>query len=215
MTGGGARPVELVFRPDGPEASALRRADERMGWLIDRIGELKIRLTPDPFESLVYSIVGQQLSVKAAAVIRGRVRALVPAVTPEALLALDEETLRSAGLSRAKSASLRDLSAKTSSRELDLQRLDEMDNEAIIQMVSGVRGIGRWTAEMFLMFSLGRPDVLAVGDFGLQRAARWLYGMEERPDKKYLEQHAHKWSPYRSAASFYLWESINRGIIGE
>ncbi|WP_276351380.1 DNA-3-methyladenine glycosylase family protein [Cohnella caldifontis] len=193
----------------------MKQADERMGWLIDRVGELTIRLTADPFESLAMSIVGQQLSVKAAAVIRGRVRALVPAIAPEALLALDEETLRGAGLSRAKVASIRDLSAKALSRELDLERLDGMENEEIIRMVSAVRGIGRWTAEMFLLFSLGRPDVLSVGDFGLQRAAKWLYAMEERPDKKYLEQHAHKWTPYRSAASFYLWESINRDIIKE
>jgi DNA-3-methyladenine glycosylase II len=210
-----SRPSELVFRLDGPEVAALRQADERMGWLIDRVGELKIRLTADPFESLAMSIVGQQLSVKAAAVIRKRVRDLVPELTPEAVLALDEEALRGAGLSRAKAASLHDLSRKAIGRELDLEALDEMDDEQIVRMVTCVKGIGRWTAEMFLLFSLGRPDVLSVGDFGLQRATKWLYGMADRPDKKYLEQHAPKWSPYRSAASCYLWESINRGIINE
>lgn len=215
MTTRSRRLSELVFRLDGPEVAALRLADERMGWLIDRVGELKIRLTADPFESLAMSIVGQQLSVKAAAVIRKRVRELVPELTPEAVLTLDEETLRSAGLSRAKAASLHDLSRKTISRELDLEALDGMDDEQIVRMVTCVKGIGRWTAEMFLMFSLGRPDVLSVGDFGLQRATKWLYRMEDRPDKKYLEQHAPKWSPYRSAASFYLWESINRGIMNE
>jgi DNA-3-methyladenine glycosylase II len=215
MKQGQKRPSELVFRKDGPEAIALRQADERLGWLIERVGELTIPLNPHPFQSLALSVVGQQLSVKAAAVIRDRVRQLAPDFTPEALLALDGDTLRAAGLSWAKVASIHDLSARTLNQELDLERLDEMDNEDIIKMVSAVRGIGRWTAEMFLMFSLGRPDVLSVGDFGLQRSARWLYAMEERPDKKYLEQHGHKWAPYRSAASFYLWEAINRDIIKE
>jgi DNA-3-methyladenine glycosylase II len=206
---------EIVFLPDSVEVVTLRQTDERLAWLMDRVGELRIRLNPERFESLALSIVGQQLSVKAAAVIRDRVRQLVPEFTPEALLALDGDTLRAAGLSRAKVLSIQDLSAKAVNQELDLDRLEEMDNEDIIRMVSAVKGIGRWTAEMFLMFSLGRPDVLSVGDFGLQRSAKWLYAMEERPDKKYLEQHGHKWSPYRSAASFYLWEAINRGIINE
>lgn len=215
MKSSAERGRELTFHSDSPEIVALRRADERMAWLIDRIGELRIRLNPDPFQSLALSIIGQQLSVKAAATIKERVRALAPDFTPEALLALDAETLRSAGLSRAKAASIHDLSAKTASGELDVSRLGEMEDEDIIAMVSAVKGIGRWTAEMFLMFSLGRPDVLSVGDFGLQRSAKWLYGMEERPDKKYIEHHAHKWAPYRSAASFYLWEAINRNVIGE
>ncbi|MBW5448149.1 DNA-3-methyladenine glycosylase 2 family protein [Cohnella sp. CFH 77786] len=215
MTKKPVRRSELVFRMDSPEIAALSARDDRLAWLIGRVGELTIKLNPDPFESLALSIVGQQLSVKAAAVIKGRVRQLAPEFTPEALLALDADTLRGAGLSRAKVVSIRDLSARTLCRELDLDRLESMENEEIIQMVSAVKGIGRWTAEMFLMFCLGRPDVLSVGDFGLQRSCKWLYGMEERPDKKYLEQHGHKWSPYRSAASFYLWEAINRGIINE
>ncbi|TJY44202.1 DNA-3-methyladenine glycosylase 2 family protein [Cohnella pontilimi] len=209
------RPASLTFRLDGIELQMLRQTDERLAWLIDRVGELTIALNPDPFQSLAMSIVGQQLSVKAAATIKARVQALAPEFTPEALLAIDADTLRSAGVSYAKAASIHDLSAKALSGELDLARLDGMENEDIIQMVSSVKGIGRWTAEMFLMFSLGRPDVLSVGDFGLQRSAKWLYAMEDRPDKKYLEQHAHKWVPYRSAASFYLWEAINRGIISE
>jgi DNA-3-methyladenine glycosylase II len=209
------RPSALTFRLDGAELQTLRKADERLAWLIDRVGELTIALNADPFQSLALSIVGQQLSVKAAATIKERVKALAPEFTPEALLAIDADTLRAAGLSYAKGASIHDLSAKALGGELDLARLDEMDNEDIIRMVSAVKGIGRWTAEMFLMFSLGRPDVLSVGDFGLQRSAKWLFAMEDRPDKKYLEQHAHKWAPYRSAASFYLWEAINRGIINE
>ncbi len=207
--------ARLVFRPDDAPASALRQADERLGWLIEQLGELSVRLTPDPFQALAMSIIGQQLSVKAAAAIQKRVLQLAPAFTPEALLALDAETLRGAGLSRAKAASIHDLSAKTLGRELDLERLSGMEDEEIVAMVTSVKGIGRWTADMFLLFSLGRPDVLAAGDLGLQRAAKWLYGMEDRPDKKYLEQHAHKWPPYRSAASFYLWEAINRGLIGK
>jgi DNA-3-methyladenine glycosylase II len=209
------RPSQLTFSLDGIEMQTLRQADDRLAWLIDRVGELTIVLNPDPFQSLALSIVGQQLSVKAASTIRERVRALAPEFTPEALLAIDADTLRAAGLSRAKSASIHDLSSKALSRELDLDRLEEMDNEEIIRMASAVKGIGRWTAEMFLMFSLGRPDVLSVGDFGLQRSTKWLYGMEDRPDKKYLEQHGHKWEPYRSAASFYLWEAINQGIIDQ
>lgn len=205
--------TELVFQRDGEALTWLCARDARMAWLIDQIGTLTVRLEPDPFRSLVGSIVGQQLSVKAAATIRKRVWQLLPAMEPEALLALDADTLRGAGVSRAKAASLHDLAAKAVSGELQLDKLAEMDNEEIVANLTVVKGIGRWTAEMFLMFSLGRPDVLSVGDLGLQRSARWLYGMEARADKRYLEQHAHNWSPYRSASSFYLWEAINRALI--
>ncbi|WP_123040626.1 DNA-3-methyladenine glycosylase family protein [Cohnella candidum] len=210
-----ARPDRLIFSSESPEIQALIRNDERLAWLIGRVGELTIHLNPDPFQSLALSIVGQQLSVKAAASIKERVLLLAPEFTPESLLALEPETLRGAGLSRAKVVSIHDLASKTAARQLDFDRLEQMENEEIIEMVTDVKGIGRWTAEMFLMFSLGRPDVLSLGDFGLQRSTKWLFGMEDRPDKKYLEQHGHKWAPYRSAASFYLWEAINRGIINE
>lgn len=202
---------KLALRSDDEPARFLKEQDKRLGWLLDQIGDLTIRLTPEPFRALAMSIIGQQLSVKAAAAIQKRVLALVPAFTPESLLALGESQLREAGLSRAKVVSIHDLAAKTERGEIHLGRLHEMEDEEIIAMLTRVKGIGRWTAEMFLLFSLGRMDVLSAGDLGLQRAVQWLYQLEERPDKKMMEQQGQKWSPYRSVASFYLWESLNRG----
>jgi DNA-3-methyladenine glycosylase II len=206
---------ELVLRLDDEPVRVVRGRDERMAWLTDRIGDLTIRLTPDPFQALAMSIIGQQLSVKAASAIQQRVIKLVPAFTPESLLDLDASQLREAGLSRAKVVSIHDLSAKTVSGEIELDKLHLMDDEAIISMVTRVKGIGRWTAEMFLLFSLGRLDVLSAGDLGLQKAFKWLYALDERPDKAWLEKYGERWSPYRSVASFYLWESLNRGLDKE
>jgi DNA-3-methyladenine glycosylase II len=190
----------------------LRSADERLGVLIDKIGSVSYSINDNHFERLAMSIIGQQLSPKAAGTIAGRVRELCPEFTPSAISQVSTENLRTAGLSGAKVSYIRDLCEKITENQLPFHLFDQFDNDAVIQALTSVKGIGKWTSEMFLIFSLGRTDVLSFGDAGLQRAAKWLYAID-RPDGKYLEQYGHKWAPYRSIASLYLWEAIDSGLI--
>ncbi|WP_068620787.1 DNA-3-methyladenine glycosylase family protein [Paenibacillus tuaregi] len=203
----------MKFEITDPRALALSSADPRMGLLIRFIGDLEIRIESDPFVSLVRSIISQQISVKAAATIRGRVLEVTGAFTPEAIHQQEDEALRTAGLSAAKVVYLRDLCSRILAGQLDFNLFPSLTNEEIIQALTAVKGIGRWTAEMFLIFAMGRYDVVSNGDAGLQRAARWLHGLEERKDKKYLEQISHLWTPYGAIAGLYLWEAINCGAV--
>ncbi len=181
--------------------------------LIRMIGELSIPVTTHYFENLVMSIIGQQLSSKAAATIKSRVKMLLSEITPQTLLKTEEESLRKVGVSYAKIAYIKDLSTKIANKELDLDTLPLLDDPDVIKKLTQVKGIGKWTAEMFLIFSLARLDVVSVGDAGLQRAARWLYDLPERKDGNYLAEHIHKWTPYCSIAALYLWEAIDRGYL--
>ncbi|MCT2195726.1 DNA-3-methyladenine glycosylase [Paenibacillus sp. p3-SID1389] len=199
--------------PDDPRVKALASADPRMGRLIALIGSLATKPQGPLFTELARSIISQQISVKAASTIRGRVIELAGELSPAALLAQSDADLRAAGLSASKVAYLKDLSDKVQSGQLDLDRLQELDDEEVIKQLVSVKGIGRWSAEMFLIFALGREHVVSYGDAGLQRAAKWVYDMEERPDRKYLQQAAAQWPSYGSIASLYLWEAINRGHV--
>jgi DNA-3-methyladenine glycosylase II len=165
----------------------------------------------DHFSALVRAIAGQQLSTKAAATIYARVLALMPGgvPTPEHLAALTDEQLRGAGMSRQKSASLRDLSDKVLSGLVDLDALSTMPDEDVITSLVRVRGIGRWSAEMFLIFRLHRPDVLPVGDLGIVNAVQKVYRLRKRPSAERLLELGEAWRPYRSVASWYLWRSLD------
>ncbi|WP_433944435.1 DNA-3-methyladenine glycosylase family protein [Paenibacillus sp. SN-8-1] len=196
-----------------PRAAALTASDPRLGELIRRIGALDIRVEDDPFVSLVRSIISQQISVKAAATIRGRVLELTGEFTPEAIHQQEDQALRAAGLSASKVTYLRDLCSRVMSGELNFALFPSMTNNEIIDALTAVKGIGKWTAEMFLIFAMARYDVVSGGDAGLQRAAKWLYGLEERKDTKYLEQISHLWTPYGAIAGLYLWEAINCGAV--
>lgn len=191
----------------------LMRHDPRLGSLVKQFGacELGAGRKADRFGGLVRSIVSQQLSVKAADTIHGRVLAALEAerATPDAILAIEEDRLRACGLSRAKIASIRDLATKVSDGSLALDALDALDDEAVIETMTKVRGIGRWSAEMFLMFRLGRPDILPVGDVGVQRAMRMLYGLRKHPSPSRMTELARPWRPYRSVACWYLWRSLD------
>jgi DNA-3-methyladenine glycosylase II len=164
----------------------------------------------DPWAVLVSAVVGQQLSTKAAATIRGRLMepydGRMP--TPAELLEADEKDLRAAGLSGRKVEYLRDLARHVAEGELELDSLATMSDEEVIEEITAVRGFGRWTAEMFLIFQLGRPDVLPVGDLGIRRAAQVAYGLDELPDPAQLERIAEPWRPQRTLACLYLWESL-------
>ena len=191
----------------------LRRVDPVMAGVIRTVGPYRahLRRGNSHFHHLVRAIVYQQLSGKAAGTIHGRFCALFPRrhVDPERLLALSDETLRSVGLSRQKAAYLRDLADKVHSGAVPLDRVRHMTDEAIIAHLVQVKGVGRWTAQMFLMFRLGRPDVLPELDLGIQNAVRRAYGLRRRATPKDVLRIGRVWSPYASIASWYLWRFID------
>jgi DNA-3-methyladenine glycosylase II len=167
------------------------------------------RSAMDPFAALVRTITAQQISTRAAATIHGRLVALMPAgVTPEALLTLTDEQLRQAGLSRQKSLYVRDLAAKAAGGELPLHTLHELADEDVIDAIIKVKGLGRWSAEMFLMFRLRRPDVLPVDDLGIVTAIQRLYRLRKKPRPDRIRKIAEAWRPYRTVACWYLWRSL-------
>jgi DNA-3-methyladenine glycosylase II len=194
----------------------LRRKDPVMRELIKRLGPLDLEARrrgrpADAYGALLRSIVGQQLSTKAARSIYERVTALFGGKTPspKQLLAADPEELRGAGLSRAKVAYMRSLAEHVLSGELELDRLNELTDEEIVAELTAVKGLGNWTAHMFLIFHLQRPDVLPVGDLGVRNAARDVYGLAELPTAAELEELGTAWSPHRSLAALYLWRSLD------
>ncbi len=198
---------------------ALAAADPTIGALIERVGKIDIttRLKrraeerpPDAYGALLRAIVGQQLSTKAARTIYLRVVDLFGGTTPspEQLLEASEEDLRGCGLSGRKTEYVRDLAAHVLSGELELGRLQELGDEEVIEEIVAVRGLGRWTAEMFLLFHLERPDVLSGGDLGIRKAIQIEYGLKEMPPPTRVVEIGEAWRPYRSLASLYLWESL-------
>jgi DNA-3-methyladenine glycosylase II len=194
----------------------LRAADPAMARAIDAVGPCTLTLESDHYHALVEAIVSQQISVKAAASILARVVALCapdPALTPGHLAAASEEALRAVGCSRAKAIYLKDLSARIVAGSLDLAALSQLPDEEIIAQLVAVNGIGRWTAEMFLIFSLGRLDVWPVDDLGIVIAAQGLYALPARPKPKELLALGEPLRPYRTLAAWYLWQ--HRRILRE
>jgi len=164
----------------------------------------------DPFKALIRAIVGQQLSTKAAATIFSRFEGLFEAFpTPSQVLGVPDERLRAVGLSSQKLGYLRDLCARIQEGRLPLGVLDRMDDEAVIEALTQVKGVGRWTAEMFLIFRLQRPDVLPVGDLGIVKAVQRAYKLRKAPSPDRLTRIGEAWRPYRSVACWYLWASLN------
>lgn len=191
---------------------ALARRDPVMRTLITRHGPCGLREAQheDPFQALVHAIVGQQLSPKAAATIARRVDALFRGrPTARAMAKVPDEALRAAGVSPQKLRYLRDLSARVGSDSLRLNALDLLADEAVIDALTAVTGIGRWTAEMFLMFRLHRPDVLPLGDLGILKAVQRAYGLRALPTATRLTVLGDAWRPYRSVACWYLWASLD------
>jgi DNA-3-methyladenine glycosylase II len=191
----------------------LMRRDPVLATAIKRIGPCRMaeRQRKDHLSALVGAIVSQQLSTKAAATIYGTFVALFPegeSLNAEAIAAQSEQALRSVGLSGQKVSYMRDLSARIVDGRLQLELLESLPDEAVIERLTEVKGFGRWTAEMFLMFRLHRPDVLPVGDLGIVNAIQRLYRLRKRPDAKRIQKLGEAWKPYRSVASWYLWQTL-------
>jgi len=190
----------------------LMRRDPLLAATIKQIGPcgLAARQHTDHLTALVRAIVGQQLSGKAAATIFERFRALFPGnvISAPGISALDDATLRGAGLSGQKVSYLRDLSARIADGRLKLDELDSLVDEEVIERLVAVKGFGRWTAEMFLMFRLHRPDVLPVADLGIMKAMQTIYRLRARPKPAKMLKIGEAWRPYRSVASWYLWQSL-------
>jgi DNA-3-methyladenine glycosylase II len=188
----------------------LKKSDPVLRAIIERVGPCRMEFSAPEFSSLAEAIVYQQLNGKAAVTIFNRFAALAgEPLTPEGILKLSDEQLRGAGLSKQKSAYLKDLSAKTSAGLLDFARLPELSDEEVIKHLTQVKGIGEWTAHMFLIFSLRRPNVLPTGDYGVQVAIKKHYKKRKLPKPDVMEKIARPWAPYRSIACWYLWRSLD------
>jgi len=188
----------------------LKKSDPVLRAIIERVGPCRMEFGPAEFSSLAEAIVYQQLNGKAAVTIFKRFAALAgEPITPEGILKLSDEQLRSVGLSKQKSAYLKDLAAKTASGVLDFSRLPELPDEEVIKHLTQVKGIGVWTAHMFLMFSLRRPNVLPTGEYGVQVAVKKHYKRRTLPKPKDVEKIARAWEPYRSIACWYMWRSLD------
>ncbi len=188
----------------------LKKSDPVMRAIIERVGAYKIQHREPSFETLVRSIVYQQLSGKVASVILGRLIALLPdgKITPAAILKLTPARMRKAGLSKQKTAYIRDLARKTNQGHIKFETLPDLTDLEVIEHLTQVKGIGVWTAHMFLIFALRRPDILATGDLGVRVAIRKAYQLEELPHPKQVEELAAAWRPYSSVAVWYLWRSL-------
>ncbi|WP_185959708.1 DNA-3-methyladenine glycosylase family protein [Lentibacillus cibarius] len=200
----------LTIRQYDQAVIELGQNDPIMNKLINVISDLEVTMRPDFFRSLVRSMIGQQISVQAADAIFGRLDVLLDKrITAESVNGATDEQLRAIGLSRRKVTYLRDLAAKVGRGDVSLEQLHDLDNETIIKQLTSIKGIGKWTAEMFLIFSLARMNVLAVDDIGIQRGAKWLYGVDQSERRNLLIEKKPIWSPHLTIASFYLWEVVH------
>jgi DNA-3-methyladenine glycosylase II len=187
----------------------LKQSDPVLSGIIDRVGDYGIEFRDPDFETLVKSIVYQQLSGRVASVIFGRVvKAAGGKLTPESILKLRPGRMRALGLSGQKTAYIRDLARHTRDGSVDFEELLDLPDEAVIERLTEVKGIGEWTAHMFLIFALRRTDVLPLGDLGIRAAIRKAYGLAELPEAAEMERLAVRWRPYCTVASWYLWRSL-------
>jgi DNA-3-methyladenine glycosylase II len=191
----------------------LRVADPTLAKVIDEVGACKFKPRADGthFDAIIRSIVYQQISGKAAATILGRLHELYGGRAPSAdeLLDTSEEDLRAAGLSRQKQGYLRDLAAKAAAHQVEFERFDELPDEEIVSELTSIKGVGPWTAQIFLMFRLGRADVLPVADLGIQKAIQRAWRLRKLPKPAQVAKIGARWAPHRTIASWYLWRSLD------
>jgi DNA-3-methyladenine glycosylase II len=193
----------------------LSKADRLLANVIRDVGPFALKTEPGGYDVLVRSILSQQISTAAARTIRTRLQELLPSqkIAAKAIDALSNEQLQSVGISRQKQSYLRDLTRCTLDGTINFRTIVSQPDEDVIETLTQVKGIGRWTAQMYLMFSLGRLDVFAVGDLGIRNAMKSLYGLNEKPTIAELENIARTWAPHRSIASWYLWRALDQKAI--
>ncbi|GAC1466645.1 MAG: DNA-3-methyladenine glycosylase [Isosphaeraceae bacterium] len=205
-----ARTARPVKDPWSDAVSHLRALDDEWSNLIDRVGPCLLRPRRDRFGILVRAIIGQQISSRAASSIDARLRALAgDPHTPRPLLDLGEAGLRGVGLSGVKARYVLNLADAVETGAVPLHKFHRWSDQAIVESLTSIKGVGAWTAEMFLMFSLVRPDVLPVGDLGIRAALRERYGLPELPKPQACQALGEPWRPYRTVASWYLWKSLD------
>jgi DNA-3-methyladenine glycosylase II len=188
----------------------LKKSDPVLSAIIERVGSCRMEFGPPEFHSLAEAIIYQQLNGKAAVTIFKRFAALAgEPLTPQGILKLSGSQMRSVGLSQQKSSYLKDMAERAVRGELDFSRLPEMADDEVIKHLTQVKGVGVWTAHMFLMFTLRRPNVLPTGDYGIQMAIKKHYKKRKLPKPEQMERIAKSWEPYRSVACWYLWKSLD------
>lgn len=206
--------MKNVLKTNNQINEVLQASDAVLKDLIEHCSHISIPLRTNYYESLVSSIIGQQLSTRVADIIWNRVLGLLNGVMePQSMIDTEDKALRDAGLSYPKIGYIKNLSESILNKKIFLRNFEEWTDDEIIKNLTQVKGIGIWTAEMFLIFSLGRTDVFSIGDGGLQRVIKSLYKLEENPTKGRLLEISNNWKPYRTFASLYLWEAINKGLI--
>ncbi len=193
-----------VFKYGSVEIEYLKKRDKKLGAAIDRIGIIERRVVPDPFAALVMSIVSQQISSKAADTVCNRLREMLVEITPENVVNASLDEIQKCGMSVRKANYIRGIGDAVVSGDLDIAGFNELPDEEIIRQLVSLSGVGLWTAEMLLIFSLGRPDVLSWGDLAIRRGMMNLYGLKSLP-KEQFERYRKRYSPYGSVASLYLW----------
>jgi len=188
----------------------LRKSDPVLRTIIERVGPCRIEYGPPEFHSLAEAIIYQQLNGKAAVTIFNRFADLAgKPLTPEGIVKLTDQQMRSVGLSKQKTSYLRDMAERAMNGQLDFSKLHQHSDEEVIKHLTQVKGVGVWTAQMFLMFTLKRPNVLPTGDFGVQMAIKKHYKKRKMPKPALMEKIAKPWEPYRSIACWYLWKSLD------
>ncbi len=188
------------------------KRDPKLAKIIKQVGPYNVRISRNRYQSLVEAIVTQQLAGSAAKSIIKRFRNLYDSSFPKPVDVINTHhtKLHATGLSRMKVSYIKELSFKIENKEVNLRTISKLNDDEVIDMLTKVKGIGRWTAEMFLIFSLGRQDVLPVGDLGLKKGMQLVYSLNELPDEKRIEKIAIKWRPYRTVATWYLWKSLKK-----
>jgi len=199
-----------LFEYGETQTSYLKKADKKLGAAIDRIGKIERIVIPDLFTALVQSIVSQQISLKAAATVSERLRNRLGEISPQRVMAHTAEELKECGLSLRKVGYIRGIAEKVISGELNLEELKDMSDEEVIKRLSALDGIGRWTAEMLMINSMERPDIVSWGDIAIRRGMCRLYGLEEIT-KEQFDKYRARYSPYGSVASIYLWRVAHGG----
>lgn len=194
------------------EAIKFLKKDPKFAKIIKQVGDYSVKITKNRYQSLVEAIIAQQLSGSAAESILKKFKKLYKTKFPKPIdvIKTSDSKLRSAGLSKMKVSYIKDLSKKIEKNQLNIRKISTKSDEYVIEQLTSVRGIGRWTAEMFLIFSLGRLDILPVGDLGLKKGIQLMYSFDDLPNEREIEQLAETWRPYRTVATWYLWKSLQK-----